>query len=145
MGFLDNKYVNKFISGGAPPAQFRQASAAQESFPPMPADWIQQWDSASQRWYYVEQATGLRQLKPPAVQSIPAYNGAYREDAASIMSGTTANIVPPLRPNINAAASAHRAVMSHSHKYMNMPTAAERAEYWRKKEERQAREGDEKP
>lgn len=34
--------------------------------PPMPPGWIQQWDQNSQRWYYVEQATGRTQWDPPA-------------------------------------------------------------------------------
>lgn len=32
----------------------------------MPPGWIQQWDQGSQRWYYVEQATGRTQWDPPA-------------------------------------------------------------------------------
>lgn len=31
----------------------------------MPPGWIQQWDQNSQRWYYVEQATGRTQWDPP--------------------------------------------------------------------------------
>ncbi|KAF1914207.1 hypothetical protein BDU57DRAFT_549431 [Ampelomyces quisqualis] len=34
--------------------------------PPMPPGWVQQWDQNSQRWYYVEQATGRTQWDPPA-------------------------------------------------------------------------------
>jgi hypothetical protein len=34
--------------------------------PPMPPGWTQQWDQNSQRWYYVEQATGRTQWDPPA-------------------------------------------------------------------------------
>jgi hypothetical protein len=32
----------------------------------MPPGWVQQWDQNSQRWYYVEQATGRTQWDPPA-------------------------------------------------------------------------------
>jgi hypothetical protein len=31
----------------------------------MPPGWVQQWDQNSQRWYYVEQATGRMQWDPP--------------------------------------------------------------------------------
>jgi hypothetical protein len=34
--------------------------------PPMPPGWVQQWDQGSQRWYYVEQATGRTQWDPPS-------------------------------------------------------------------------------
>ncbi|KAL6705940.1 hypothetical protein ACN47E_006219 [Coniothyrium glycines] len=34
--------------------------------PPMPPGWTQQWDQNSQRWFYVEQATGRTQWDPPA-------------------------------------------------------------------------------
>jgi hypothetical protein len=145
MGFLDNKYVNKFISGGAPPAPFREALTAQEISPPLPVGWIQKWDKASQRWYYLEQSTGLRQWEPPLAQPPQTHSGPYPDDTASMMSGTTANTVTPLTARNTRAASDHRAIMSHSHKYMNMPTAAERAEYWRKEGERQAKEGDKTP
>jgi hypothetical protein len=33
--------------------------------PPMPPGWVQQWDQNSQRWYYLEQATGRTQWDPP--------------------------------------------------------------------------------
>ena len=32
----------------------------------MPPGWVQQWDQNSQRWYYVEQATGRTQWDPPS-------------------------------------------------------------------------------
>lgn len=41
----------------------------------MPPGWITQWDQNSQRWYYIEQATGRTQWDPP-VQS-PAPQGPY--------------------------------------------------------------------
>ena len=34
--------------------------------PPMPPGWIQQWDQNSQRWFYIEQATGRTQWDPPS-------------------------------------------------------------------------------
>jgi hypothetical protein len=34
--------------------------------PPMPPGWTQQWDQNSQRWFYIEQATGRTQWDPPA-------------------------------------------------------------------------------
>jgi hypothetical protein len=44
--------------GGGPPGQ-------------LPPGWIQQWDANSQRYYYVEQATGRTQWEPPLM-----YQGA---------------------------------------------------------------------
>ena len=34
--------------------------------PPMPPGWTQQWDQNSQRWFYIEQATGRTQWDPPS-------------------------------------------------------------------------------
>lgn len=145
MGFIDNKYVKKFTSGGLPPAEFRQASAAQDSPPSLPPGWVQRWDASNQRWYYLEQATGNTQLEPPAHPD-PAQSGSNHDaDGASMMSGITANTVTPLTPGTGTTSSSHQMRMNHSHKWMNMPTAAERAEYWRKEKDRQDKEGDKKP
>ncbi|KAL8901059.1 MAG: hypothetical protein Q9207_005395 [Kuettlingeria erythrocarpa] len=43
-------------SYGAPPAG---------QLPPLPAGWVAQWDSNSQRYYFLEQATGRTQWEPP--------------------------------------------------------------------------------
>ncbi|ETI29584.1 hypothetical protein G647_02037 [Cladophialophora carrionii CBS 160.54] len=41
------------------------------SGPPLPPGWIAQWDQNSQRYYYVEQATGRTQWEPPIWQGSP--------------------------------------------------------------------------
>ncbi|KAF1955203.1 hypothetical protein CC80DRAFT_536208 [Byssothecium circinans] len=43
--------------------------------PPMPPGWVCQFDQNSQRWYYVDQATGRSQWDPPAHN--PAPQGPY--------------------------------------------------------------------
>lgn len=40
--------------------------------PPMPPGWVSQWDQSSQRWYYIEHATGRSQWEPPSFASSAA-------------------------------------------------------------------------
>ncbi|CZT16324.1 uncharacterized protein RCC_02166 [Ramularia collo-cygni] len=47
---------------GAPPPSHANPPAQ----PPLPPGWITQFDQNSQRWYFVEQATGRTQWDPPA-------------------------------------------------------------------------------
>lgn len=61
---------------------FQQASYGQQPYghqqgygaPPLPPGWISQWDPNSQRYYYLEQATGRTQWDPPH-QSFPPPGG----------------------------------------------------------------------
>ncbi|KAF2832421.1 MFS general substrate transporter [Ophiobolus disseminans] len=129
MGFTNNKYISKFISGGGPPAQYRQASASQASSPPLPEGWAQQWDPSNNRWFYLEKFTGRTQLEPP----VEPY---HDPDAASMMSGTTACNAPG-GPRIKPA-------VAKAHIYTNLPTAAEREAIWEKERVRQERKGDRK-
>ncbi|KAL8940794.1 MAG: hypothetical protein Q9216_002620 [Gyalolechia sp. 2 TL-2023] len=46
---------------GAPPPMHQPSSGG----PPLPPGWISQWDPNSQRYYYLEQATGRTQWDPP--------------------------------------------------------------------------------
>jgi hypothetical protein len=39
--------------------------------PPAPQGWSQQFDHQSQRWYYIEQATGRSQWEPPSISQSP--------------------------------------------------------------------------
>lgn len=51
---------------GGSPAPPQGPPAPYGAPPPMPPGWIQQWDQNSQRWFYIEQATGRSQWDPPA-------------------------------------------------------------------------------
>jgi hypothetical protein len=135
MGFVDNKYVSKFISGGAaprlPPSHEPGATLVASSQPSssQPRDleqqllsgWVQQWDTNTQRVYYLEQVTGRTQWVPPATVS---------SDSASTLSGKTA-VLPPKGND----------VVRRSQLYLNLPTATERAEIRRKAEEKRERKG----
>lgn len=46
--------------GGPPPPSGSQGQ------PPLPPGWIAQWDNNSQRWYFLEQATGRTQWEHPS-------------------------------------------------------------------------------
>ncbi|KAK5106089.1 hypothetical protein LTS08_000205 [Lithohypha guttulata] len=50
--------------GGPPPSQGYGPPAAEPDLPP---GWIKQWDQNSQRYYYLEQATGRSQWEPPSM------------------------------------------------------------------------------
>ncbi|KAL4973409.1 hypothetical protein BDW66DRAFT_153859 [Aspergillus desertorum] len=58
------------------PSQHQQqpVSSPPPSGPPLPPGWVAQFDHASQRWYYIEQATGISRWEPPAY---PAPYGQY--------------------------------------------------------------------
>ena len=135
MGFIDNKYVSKFINGPTLPTEFRQhAASAPETSPSLPAGWSQRWDPNNQRWYYLEHATGNTQLEPP-----PFLTQSHN-DAASTISGATT-----LHENANASGSANlNPAVPKAHAYTNMPTAAERDAIWEKERKRQEKEGDAK-
>ncbi|KAL4947699.1 hypothetical protein BDW69DRAFT_108824 [Aspergillus filifer] len=54
--------------------------------PPLPPGWTAQFDQASGRWYYIEQATGISRWEPPTqtapygqygAPQVPQYGGAY--------------------------------------------------------------------
>jgi hypothetical protein len=49
------------------------------SQPQLPPGWIQQWDANSQRYYYVEQATGRTQWEPPMMYPGGAVPGQHYE------------------------------------------------------------------
>ena len=55
--------------GGPPPPQAHDGPPA--SGPQLPPGWLQQWDTNSQRYYYLEQATGRSQWEPPAMHGPP--------------------------------------------------------------------------
>jgi hypothetical protein len=151
MGFINNKYVAKFIAGGAapplPPAHSQETipyapeqhtlqSAPSER--PLPPGWIQQFDPNSQRVYYLKQATGLTQWVPPApTPNHPPLDGS----AASTMSSATSQTSTPL---IGGSTQQQHDVVRRNHVYLNLPTATEREEMRKKAEEKRAREG-EKP
>jgi hypothetical protein len=148
MGFRDNKYVAKFIFGGAapplppshkpattpstsshpsssqPPFTSSQSSSSPPSAPTtqLPIGWIAQLDPNTQQVYYLEQATGLTQWVPPA--NVPS-------DSASTFSGKTMTNLAPRQHD----------VIRRNHVYLNLPTASERAEITRKAEEKREREG----
>ena len=44
--------------------------------PPCPPGWSAQWDQNSQRWCYLEQATGRTQWDPPQVHSVAGQHGS---------------------------------------------------------------------
>jgi hypothetical protein len=151
MGFIDNKYVAKFIAGGAapplPPAHPSEAiSSAPEQYAsqpviselPLPPGWIQHFDPNTQKVYYLEQATGLTQWVQPA-PSQPL--SAPDSSAASTMSSSTAHTTTPL---IGGSDPKQHDVVRRNHVYLNLPTATEREEMRKKAEEKRAREG-EKP
>jgi hypothetical protein len=150
MGFLDNKYVAKFIAGGAapplPPTHPSEAvSSAPEQYnsrpissgPILPPGWVQQWDPNTQQVYYLEQATGLTQWVPPMSIHVPD------SSAASIRSSTTAHTTTPLigRSDQSSGLKQHD-VVRRNHVYLNLPTATEREEMRKKAEEKRAKEGD---
>ena len=60
-------YGNQQQAYGAPPQ-------SQSGGPPLPPGWISQWDQNSQRYYFLEQATGRTQWEPPQ-QSIGSHGG----------------------------------------------------------------------
>jgi cytoskeletal protein RodZ len=145
MGFIDNKYVAKFISGGAAPplppshkpattpSTSSHPSSSHPPFEPstsyplasttqLPTGWIAQWDPNTQQVYYLEQASGLTQWVPPATAP---------SDLASTFRGETMT---------NLALRQHD-VIRRNHVYLNLPTASERAEITRKAEEKREREG----
>jgi WW domain len=80
-GFLETHPGDASQHGPPPAQQPGQASYDQGSHytsppagPPgsdhsLPPGWIKQWDQNSQRWYFVEQATGRTQWEPPSVMS----------------------------------------------------------------------------
>lgn len=49
---------------GGPPAPGPPGPPSMDQ--PLPPGWVKQWDSNSQRWYFVEQATGRTQWELPA-------------------------------------------------------------------------------
>ncbi|ETN43291.1 uncharacterized protein HMPREF1541_02450 [Cyphellophora europaea CBS 101466] len=57
--------------GGPPPPP--QGHGPPPGGPQLPPGWTQQWDQNSNRWYYVEQATGRTQWDPPAFSPGPGY------------------------------------------------------------------------
>ncbi|GAD94178.1 hypothetical protein MGYG_06573 [Paecilomyces variotii No. 5] len=62
-------------SYGAPPSSYRPPPVAP---PPLPAGWIQQWDSYSQRGFYVDQSTGRSQWEAPYMPG-PGYDSSRGE------------------------------------------------------------------
>lgn len=65
----------------APPQQPMNPPAG----PPLPPGWVAQFDQTSQRWYYIEQATGISRWEPPSNNApygqypppqVPHYGGA---------------------------------------------------------------------
>lgn len=59
----------------------------------LPPGWIKQWDSTSQRWYFVEQTTGRTQWEPPVLlaqsygeqNTYPPTGGHYEQHHDSTM------------------------------------------------------------
>lgn len=148
MGFIDNKFVAKFIAGGAapplPPTHPQGPLAPAPSQSLIPYGWIEKWDTNSQRTYYLEQATGRTQWElpsyhapPPETQTQPAPNRDV--SSASMLSGTRAHTIMPS----NSAAQASSTVAS-SNIYLNLPTAAERDEMRKKAEANKEKDGDKK-
>jgi hypothetical protein len=152
MGFVDNKYVAKFIAGGGapplPPSHPPQTASSAPSWqsplepatsePSLPPGWIQQWDPNTQCVYYLEQATGLAQWVPPAMPQTQHLDSS----AASMMSGTTAHTTTPLiGKSAQPDGLKQHDVIRRNHVYLNLPTATEREEIRKKAEENKAREG----
>jgi hypothetical protein len=155
MGFIDSKFVAKFIAGGAAPALPPTHTPgpaspippqhASLSPPTLPPGWVEQWDTKSRRIYYLDQATGRTQWVPPAHRHDPVAENDNQLDssAASMMSSTTAHTTTPLISPGRPKPKQHD-IVRRNHVYLNLPTASERAEILRKAEEKRQREG-EKP
>ncbi|EME88789.1 uncharacterized protein MYCFIDRAFT_87575 [Pseudocercospora fijiensis CIRAD86] len=80
-------------SYGQPPQQYGSYPApppqhsAPPGQPPLPPGWMAQFDQNSQKWYYVEQATGRTQWEPPAHQYQQGGYGAPPPPQGSYQSG----------------------------------------------------------
>ncbi|KAL4790225.1 hypothetical protein BDV19DRAFT_372842 [Aspergillus venezuelensis] len=76
-----------YSQGGYPPQPPQpQYNHNPSGGPPLPPGWTAQFDQASGRWYYIEQATGISRWEPPAhtapygqygAPQVPQYGGAY--------------------------------------------------------------------
>ncbi|ERF75764.1 hypothetical protein EPUS_01594 [Endocarpon pusillum Z07020] len=73
--------------GGAPAPGLTNVDSS------LPPGWIKQWDSTSQRWYFVQQATGRTQWEPPVLiaqsygeqNTYPSTGGHYEQHHDSTM------------------------------------------------------------
>ncbi|KAH7082541.1 hypothetical protein BKA63DRAFT_501160 [Paraphoma chrysanthemicola] len=141
MGFTNNKYVAKLVNGGAPPpfpkvpSQDPAASTAQQapvpeepSHPPLPPGWVHQWDPSTQRWFFFEPATGRTQWVPPS-------------DTARISTATDSGAQDTAHDGFPQQLPARDNRVYNAHKYLNLPTASERAEMMRKAEAEREKKG----
>ncbi|KAI9373533.1 hypothetical protein BJX61DRAFT_379119 [Aspergillus egyptiacus] len=91
--------------GSAPhePPQYPPQSLS-SSPPPVPPGWVAQFDHASQRWYYIEQATGISRWEPPPSPApygqgpppqMPHYTGPYPGQPDAQYSGYIPGMAPP--------------------------------------------------
>lgn len=71
--------------------------------PPMPPGWVAQFDQNSQKWYYIDQATGRSQWEPPA--HAPPPQGPYAPPPSG----------PPGAPYGQGAAQNERGLFGASH------------------------------
>jgi hypothetical protein len=132
MGLKNNKYVAKFIAGDSAPAlppthEPDPTPLESPSDPSLPLGWSQEFDSTTQKAYYLERSTGRTQWVPPT--------NSHDPDAASILSGTT----------VGADTKPHQHdIVRRNHVYLNLPTAKEREEMKSKAEARRAERGEEK-
>ncbi|KAH7394372.1 hypothetical protein BKA66DRAFT_606569 [Pyrenochaeta sp. MPI-SDFR-AT-0127] len=132
MGLTNLKLVNKFISGGAPPASSQAPQASD-----------------------VNGNTSTRELNHNTAST--PHNGAPNDTfdpntqynpnpthTPSILSGTTQFTQDTTTPAQGTQAARKNAI-ERSHVYLNIPTKAERDEIVRLEAERRERKGDKKP
>lgn len=58
-------------------SQYGAPQPGPQGGPQLPPGWTAQWDQNSQRWYYLEQATGRTQWEPPASYGQQSGYGGY--------------------------------------------------------------------
>ncbi|KAL8950013.1 MAG: hypothetical protein Q9222_003922 [Ikaeria aurantiellina] len=82
-------YQSQQPAYGAPPPM--QSNPNPTGGPPLPPGWIAQWDPNSQRYYFLEQATGRTQWEPPQQQHMGSQGGfppaAYGHEAQHMVHG----------------------------------------------------------
>ncbi|KAI9672325.1 MAG: hypothetical protein M1817_003347 [Caeruleum heppii] len=106
-------YGGQASYGQPPPQSYPQSYAPPSSTPnqdALPPGWIKQWDSASQRFFYVDQSTGKTQWEPPTFSAHPPPSapGGYappsgahdapRGEASGYYSGAGHSPMPPGAP-----------------------------------------------
>lgn len=69
--------------------------------PPLPQGWIAQYDYASKRYYYAEQATGRTQWEPPTISAM-----SYPGDPSGYYGAAAGKAAPGALPGAGLGAAA---------------------------------------